>query len=148
MRRLSFGGAAAALVLLALVRVGAQQSAGDGPRYTASGELTRPADYREWVYLSTGLNMTYGANAPNPTRNHPFNNVFVNRESYRRFLDSGRWPDKTIFILEIRRSEEHVRPNAFGYTQAAMSALEAAVKDSRNGAQPWAYYGFGGGDSL
>jgi len=135
-------------VALAIQTAVAQQPAGDGPRYTDAGELIRPADYREWVYLSTGLNMTYGANAPNPTRNQPFNNVFVNRESYRRFLDSGRWPDKTIFILEIRRSEEHVRPNAFGYTQAAMSALEAAVKDSRNGAQPWAYYGFGGGDSL
>ena len=142
---------AAAIVLavaLAIQTAVAQQPAGDGPRYTDAGELIRPADYREWVYLSTGLNMTYGANAPNPARNQPFNNVFVNRESYRRFLDSGRWPDKTIFILEIRRSEEHVRPNAFGYTQAAMSALEAAVKDSRNGTQPWAYYAFGAADSL
>ena len=135
-------------VALAVQTAVAQQPADDGPRYTNAGELIRPADYREWVYLSTGLNMTYGANAPNPARNQPFNNVFVNRESYRRFLDSGRWPDKTIFILEIRRSEEHVRPNAFGYTQAVMGALEAAVKDSRNGTQPWAYYAFGGGDSL
>lgn len=122
----------------------AQAPPGDGPRYTDGGELLRPADYREWVYLSTGLNMTYGANAPNPARNQPFNNVFVNRSSYRQFLDTGRWPDKTIFILEIRRSEEHVRPNAFGYTQAAASGLEAAVKDSRNGVQPWAYYSFDG----
>jgi len=135
-------------VTLAVRAPVAQQPAADGPRYTATGDLIRPGDYREWVYLSTGLNMTYGANAPNPARNQPFNNVFVNRESYRRFLDSGRWPDKTIFILEIRRSEEHVRPNAFGYTQAAMSALEAAVKDSRNGTQPWAYYAFGAGDNL
>src|SRR3954468_14159602 len=135
-------------VALAIQTAVAQQPAGDGPRYTDAGELIRPADYREWVYLSTGLNMTYGANAPNPTRNQPFNNVFVNRESYRRFLDSGRWPDKTIFILEIRRSEEHVRPNAFGYTQAAVGGMEAAVKDPPNGAQPWAYYSFDGGDGL
>jgi hypothetical protein len=122
----------------------AQAPTGDGPRYTNAGELVRPPDYREWVYLSTGLNMTYGATAPNPARNQPFNNVFVTRSSYRQFLDSGRWPDKTIFIQEIRRSEEHVRPNAYGYTQAAAVALEAAVKDSRNGAQPWAYYSFDG----
>ena len=64
----------------------AQAPADDGPRYAASGELMRPADYREWVYLSTGLNMTYGANAPNPARNQPFNNVFVNRSSYRQFM--------------------------------------------------------------
>jgi hypothetical protein len=130
------------------LRAQAPATATDGPRYAASGELMRPADYREWVYLSSGLNMTYGANAPNPARNQPFNNVFVNRSSYRAFLETGRWPDKTIFILEIRRSEEHVRPNAFGYTQAAVGAIEAAVKDSRNGAQPWAYYSFNGRDGL
>jgi len=134
----------AAALWPATPRAQAPAPAGDGPRYTNAGELVRPPDYREWVYLSTGLNMTYGANAPNPARNQPFNNVFVNRSSYRQFLDSGRWPDQTIFILEIRRSEEHVRPNAYGYTQAAAVALEAAVKDSRNGAQPWAYYSFNG----
>src|SRR3954471_3348407 len=117
MRRLSFGGAAAALVLVALARVGAQQPAGDGPRHTVAGELQRPADYREWVYLSSGLNMTYGPNAPAPGRNQPFNNVFVNPEAYREFMVSGKWPEKAIFALEIRRAEEHVRPNAFGYTQ-------------------------------
>jgi len=128
--------------------VRAQAPANDGPRYAPTGQLLRPADYREWVYLSSGLNMTYGANAPNPARNQPFNNVFVNRSSYRQFLDTGRWPDKTIFILEIRQSEEHVRPNAFGYTQARLGGMEAAVKDSRNGAQPWAYYSFDGAGGL
>ena len=60
--------AAAATVLavtLAILAAVAQQPTADGPRYTAAGELVRPADYREWVYLSTGLNMTYDANAPN-----------------------------------------------------------------------------------
>jgi hypothetical protein len=128
--------------------VAAQQPPTAGPAYNAAGELIRPTDYREWVYLSTGLNMTYGANAPSPSRNQPFNNVFVNPTSYRQFLQTGRWPDKTIFVLEIRRSEEHVRPNAFGYTQAAINSMEAAVKDSRNGAQPWAYYSFDGGNGL
>jgi len=122
---------------------------GDGPRYTAAGELIRPGDYREWVYLSSGLNMTYGASAPHPSRNQPFNNVYVNRSSYRQFIDTGRWPDKTIFILEIRGSEQHLRPNNFGYTQAALTGMEAAVKDAAtNGANPWAYYSFDGEAGL
>jgi len=134
----------AAALWSAAPRAQAPVPAGDGPRYTDAGELVRPTDYREWMYLSSGLNMTYGANAPNPARNQPFNNVFVNRSAYRQFLETGRWPDKTIFMLEIRQSEEHVRPNAFGYTQGAAVRLEAAVKDSRNGAPPWAYYSFDG----
>src|SRR5690349_3463619 len=105
--------AALALMATATIRtVGAQQASSDGPRYNSAGELMRPADYREWVYLATGLNMTYGPNAPDPARNQPFNNVFVNRDSYRQFVNTGKWPEKTIFILEIRASEQHVRPNA------------------------------------
>ena len=142
---------AAALYVAALwaSSLTAQTPSADGPQYTAAGELVRPGDYRDWVYLSSGLNMTYGANAPNPARNQPFNNVFVNRTAYRQFMDTGKWPEKTIFILEIRRSEEHVRPNAFGYTQAAVSGMEAAVKDSaRNGTNPWAYYSFDSSSGL
>jgi hypothetical protein len=135
-------------VALAIRVVAAAQPAGGGARETPPGGFISAAAYSEWVYLSTGLNMTYGANAPDPARNQPFNNVFVNRSSYRQFVDTGRWPDKTIFILEIRRSEEHVRPNAFGYTQAVIGGMEAAVKDSRNGARPWAYYSFDGRGRL
>jgi hypothetical protein len=149
MKRFLVVAAAVYAVVTWAVSLTAQSPAPDGPRYAASGELVRPTDYRDWVYLSSGLNMTYGANAPNPARNQPFNNVFVNRSSYRQFMDTGKWPEKTIFILEIRRSEEHVRPNAFGYTQAVISGMEAAVKDSaKNGANPWAYYSFDGSDGL
>ena len=151
MKQTMMAAAVATLVVAGVVRSGtAQQAASDGPRYDKAGELIRPADYREWVYLSTGLNMTYAANAPDPARNQPFNNVFVNRESYQGFLESGRWPDRTIFVLEVRRSEQHVRPNAYGYTQAAITGMEAAVKDAaKNGAQqPWAYYSFDNDGAL
>jgi hypothetical protein len=121
----------------------------DGPRYAASGELVRPTDYRDWVYLSSGLNMTYGANPRSAATNLPFNNVFVNRPAYRSFVDTGKWPEQTIFVLEIRRSEQHVRPDNFGYTQGGISFIEAAVKDSeKNGANPWAYYSFDSASGL
>jgi hypothetical protein len=52
-------------------------STGD-PRFTADGQLMRPDNYREWIYLSSGLGMTYGpidsAAAPSSER---FDNVFV-----------------------------------------------------------------------
>jgi hypothetical protein len=150
MKRLGGIAAVCVVAVTASRMVKAQAAATTVPHYNAAGELIRPADYREWIYLATGLNMTYGANAPDPARNQPFNNVFVNRESYRRFLETGRWPDPTIFILEIRQSEQHVRPNAFGFTQAAIGGMEAAVKDSaKNGTQlPWAYYSFDGNSGL
>ena len=51
----------AALWALAFAMVG---TAGDKASFTKSGELVRPTDYREWIFLSSGLGMTYGPNAP------------------------------------------------------------------------------------
>jgi hypothetical protein len=127
----------------------AQQRSGDGPTYSATRELIRPADYREWVYLTSGLGMTYGpAGAANgaPPR---FDNVFVNRESYRSFVATGRWPEKTMFILEVRESAKNVSINNGGQTQGPIVAVESAVKDSeRFPGTTWAYFSFDGADGL
>ena len=92
----------------------AQTRAADGPTYSSSGQLIRPADYREWVYLTSGLGMTYGPAQPAAGRPPLFDNVFVTREAYREFLRSGTWPDKTMFILEIRRADANVSINNGG----------------------------------
>ena len=65
-----------------------------------------PANYREWVCLGSGLGMTYGPLAAASPNDHPgFDNVFVNRAAYTAFLRTGTWPDKTMFVLEVRSSE-------------------------------------------
>jgi hypothetical protein len=123
--------------------VRAQQSAGDGPRYTGTA-LVRPADYREWVFLSSGLGLTYqppAVNAPPPT----FGNVFVNPSSYRSFMRTGKWPDKTIFVLEFRNSDSE--PDKAGRFQTGLAAVEAEVKDSRF-PDGWAFFNFRGGASA
>src|SRR5438132_440306 len=69
------------------------------PRFGADNELMRPDNYREWIYLSSGLGMSYAAspsNNPNPS----FDNVFVAPAAYRSFLQTGTWPEKTVFVLE------------------------------------------------
>lgn len=105
-------------------------AAKDGPRYTADGKLKRPKDYREWVYLSSGLGMTYGPTQPEPGAPRFFDNVFVNRESYKHFLQTGTWLEKTIFVLEIRKSVQHASIDRAGDSQGEVVGLEAEVKDS------------------
>src|SRR5690242_6354701 len=75
--------------------VGAADEGGTSnvPRYTKDGKLLRP-NYREWVYLSSGLGMNYGPTAAGATAAPAFTNVFVNPESYREFQKTGKWPDK------------------------------------------------------
>ena len=81
----------------------------EAPSFNTAGELERPADFREWVFLTSGLDMFYGpaAQAPNAdgTRPSVFTNVYVTPPAYREFMRSGTWPDKTMFILEVRRAE-------------------------------------------
>jgi hypothetical protein len=65
-------------------------AAASGPIYTADGSLKFPDNYREWVFLSSGSGMTYGPLAEREHSGPPlFDNVFVNPESYRSFLQSG-----------------------------------------------------------
>jgi hypothetical protein len=45
--------------LAALILAG-QTTSLDAPQFTSDGQLVLPKDYREWVYLSSGLGMTYG----------------------------------------------------------------------------------------
>ena len=75
------------------------------PQFASDGRLVLPANYREWVFLSSGLGMTYGPTAgtsPNPTP--IFDNVFVAPAAYQSFLKTGKWPEKTVFVLENRSS--------------------------------------------
>jgi hypothetical protein len=129
--------------------VQAQVSPIGGPTYTGEGRLIRPLDYREWVYVTSGLGMTYGPAQQAGNRPPLFDNVFVNRTSYREFLSTGAWPDKTMFVLEIRRADENVSINNGGRTQGAMAAMEAAVKDLKRFPDGgWGYFTFDGPNGL
>lgn len=101
--------------------------------------MSLPADYRDWVFLSAGLGMTYGPLAATPDVNPRFENVFMSRPAYQSFLKDGRWPDKTTFILEIRSSDSRDSINVGGHYQTGIAAIEAEVKD----AGKWTFYAFG-----
>jgi hypothetical protein len=102
---LSAGLAAVAALSAALAQTGPGNAAQE-PRFTADGQLVAPRDYRDWVFLSSGLGMTYGpiSGAGATPENPRFENVFVNRPAYESFLKTGMWPEHTIFVLEVRSS--------------------------------------------
>jgi len=113
--------------------------AGDGPVYTASGELKFPEKYREWIFLTSGVDMSYTATT-DPTHS-VFDNVFVNPSAYQAFLKTGTWPDKTVLILEVRGAEGASSINKRGHTQSAETPrVEVHVKDSSK--DGWTFYGF------
>jgi hypothetical protein len=113
-----------------------------GPRYTAAGDLIRPTDFRDWSFVTAGLGMTY--NEPTGAARTPnFTNVWVNPSSYRAFMKTGQWPDKTMFILEVRASSSAGSINKGGHFQSNLVVIEASVKDEARFPGKWAYFDFG-----
>jgi len=117
-------------------------SPASGPEYTSDGELKLPENYRQWVYLTTGFDMSYSANAM-AMDHHMFDNVFVNPESYKAFTETGTWPDKTMLVLEVRKAEGKGSINQRGNFQGGeVMGLEVHVKDEAKFQGKWAFFGF------
>jgi hypothetical protein len=58
------------------------------------------------------------------------------------FLASGRWPDKTVFVLEERASATKGSINRGGHYQTDLAGLAASVKDEKRFPERWAYFSF------
>jgi hypothetical protein len=115
-------------------------TAGLHAQATPPATIPIPSDYREWIYLSSGMDMTYNTPAGaglGQEHGSVFDNVFVNPEAYRAFKRSGTWPDNATFILENRAGEGAVSINKAGKTQGlAVTGLE--IHQKRN--DVWAFY--------
>jgi hypothetical protein len=108
------------------------------PVYSKEGDLTPPLQYREWVYLTTGMNMSYSAKASDMDK---FDNVFVNPEAYRSFMANGTWPDKTVLVLEQRAAGSKSSINQSGHFQSGgIQGLEVHIKDEARFPGKWAFF--------
>ena len=118
----------------------AQSNSPNAPSYTDAGDLRLPERYREWIYLSTGFDMSY--NPAMSMDHHMFDNVFVNPEAYQSFLQTGTWPDKTIFVLEVRGALSKGSINKAGHFQdTSLMGLEVHLKDESRFPGKWAFFG-------
>jgi hypothetical protein len=142
MRRVYLPLLVATLALQPWSSAGAQTpAAANAPVYTDKGELMPPAHYREWVYLSTGMNMSYLKGAKGMSHDM-FSNVFVNPEAYHEFLRTGTWPDKTMLVLEVRGATNKGSINQEGFYQnGEIMGLEVHVKDAARFHGGWAFFG-------
>jgi hypothetical protein len=130
----------AAMLLLAPVQSPNPKLLPDGPAFTADGQLKLPEHYREWIFLTSGLDMSYQPSAT--PQGSMFDNVFVNPSAYLAYLQTGTWPDGTIIVLENRSGEAAKSINKAGKTQSTeIMGTEAHVKDSAHGG--WGFYSFG-----
>jgi len=130
--------------LAAPTQEAAGPSQSQAPQYTSDAQLQFPEHYREWVYLTSGFDMSYDP----PMQmggHHMFDNVFVNPAAYQAFTKTGTWPDKTMLVLEQRGAQGKGSINQNGNYQGRVMALEVHVKDEARFPGQWAFFGFGDG---
>ncbi len=137
------------VVLLSSAAFGQNPPPSDsGPEYTRTAQLKLPEHYREWVYLTTGFDMSYNP-AMQMGDHHMFDNVFVNPEAYKVFVETGTWPDKTMLVLEGRGAEGKGSINQKGnYQGTGVMAIEVHLKDEVRFPGKWAFFAFSDGKSA
>ena len=135
-----------AAVLLGVAPAYAAVPARDAPApvYAPDGRMERPDAYREWVYLSTGIDMSYSEGAM--AGHSMFDSVFVNPAAYAAFLRDGTWPEQTVLVLELRAAVGKGSINRAGkYQSGEPMGLEVHVKDSKRYKGGWAFFSFDDG---
>jgi hypothetical protein len=140
----------AAAALLAARADGAQAAlpatGGGAPVYDASGALLRPEGYREWVFVGASLGLSYADGAADDGHRE-FHNVYLRPEAYQHYRRTGRFPDRTVLVLELFEAASKVAPSKHGLFEGRRTALEAAVKDTRL-PDGWGYFSFGDGSEV
>jgi hypothetical protein len=113
------------------------------PSYDKNGQMLPPTNYREWIYLTSGIDMSYEPKMAGMEDQSSFDNVFVNPEAYRSFLETGTWPDKTVIVLEARAAQSKGSINQHGHFQSGgVQDLEVHVKDEARFPGKWAFFSF------
>lgn len=131
------------ILMWGTVRAASPDASSPTPQYMSDHQLLRPQNYREWVFLSSGLGMNY---SPIAGGHEMFTNVFVPQWAYQEFLKSGKWPDRTIFVVEERGADSKGSINKLGHYQTDLMGLGVEVKDASHFPETWAYFNFGDND--
>jgi hypothetical protein len=133
---------AAILLLIPAALLRSAPTPRSGPEYTSDAQLKLPENYRQWIYLTTGFDMSYSPNATQMDH-HMFDNVFVNPEAYKAFVETGTWPDKTMLVLEGRMAQGKGSINQRGnYQGTDIDGIEVHVKDEAHFPGKWAFFIF------
>lgn len=153
---LAITGAAAIVVTTVVWRVFAQGApspptetrvgAIDVASLTPTGQLRRPTDLDQWVFLGASLGMGYNAAAFDPKAPGQFQVVLMEPQAYRRFISTGAYPDGAMFLLSFYNSEQKVSIDRTGFVPADLDSFEIHLIDRRRPGEGHYFYPFAAAD--
>ncbi len=94
--------------------------------FDQQGQLIRPTDYREWIFIGAPL-------TPNDMNNGKaafpeFHNVYIDPVSWSYWKRTGEFKDETVIVKELVSVSGKQAVSGNGYFQGEYIGLEAMVK--------------------
>jgi hypothetical protein len=111
------------------------------PQYDKDGALLRPRDFHSWTFVGSSIGLSY-AKGGDASRAGMFHNVYTQPEAYREFMKTGKFPEKTIFIIDMYDSTQKASISEHGYTEGERMGMDVSVKDHEHFPEGWAYFNF------
>ena len=113
-------------------------------KFNASGELIRPAGWREWIFVGSPLtpNSLNGGTAAFPE----FHSVYIDPESWAHYKKTGKFREGTMFAKELTLVGDTAGTSGIGFFNGQLQGFEIAHKNSKRYSKEsdgWAYYTFG-----
>jgi len=118
-----------------------------GPQYDSTGAMLRPKNFETWVFVGASTGLSYQENSRSNGIGS-FHNVYLRPDSYKIYLETGKFPEKTVLVLAIYEPSQKIEPAHAGYFEGQFAALDVAVKDHEHFRDGWAYFDFGTRGSL
>lgn len=137
MKRLSaFAALAAAAAIFVAMKVAPVQDAHAAESeslqiatFTEDGEMIRPDNLDEWIFVGSSLGMGYSQADFNPDTPGNFQIVQMEPTAYREFLRTGEFPDGTMLALTFYFAERDVSINQAGFIMGGEQMVEIHLKD-------------------
>ena len=112
--------------------------------YNDNGELMRPENHREWVFI--GAPVTPNDMNDGQAAFPEFHNVYIDPASFAAYKKTGQFADGTAILKELVSVGSKQMDSGNGYFQGEFVSLEAMVKDTKRFSDEpggWAFFRFG-----
>ncbi len=121
-----------------------------GPKFNFQDELILPSNHHTWVFLGAPLtpHALNGGKAGFPE----YHNVYIQREAYDIYRNTGIFPEGTILLKELQLTiagtnddGSRVEASGRGYFPAERNGIDISVKDSKRFKETngWGFFNFG-----
>ena len=113
-------------------------------RLTPTGDLAKPADLANWVFLGASLGMGYNKGSFNAANPGQFQVVLMEPTAYRHFVERGSYAPGSMFLLAFYNADAQPRSiNQNGFTQSDLTNYEIHLIGPKEGPDRHAFYVFG-----